>query len=136
MSTCNWNQQIFYLLSGVLFVEKSSLVLVILIFQMFIMFPEPTQITCVASVWPQHIGFSLLYGALLLKTWRFVKISVTILCTTWVKYGYLKSIFLSLEYGYLLLKIFSLMLFHLNHNIIEFNNLLTYDIRCMTAIHS
>lgn len=47
------------------------------LFQMFVMFPEPTQITCIASAWPQHLGFSLLYGALLLKTWRWVCVHIS-----------------------------------------------------------
>ncbi|KAI0223204.1 G_PROTEIN_RECEP_F3_4 domain-containing protein [Lamellibrachia satsuma] len=37
---------------------------------MFVLFPEPTDLTCLIRSWPQHIGFCLAYGAVLLKTWR------------------------------------------------------------------
>ncbi|KAL5008798.1 hypothetical protein ScPMuIL_014379 [Solemya velum] len=36
----------------------------------FVIFPEPTAIICAAKGWPMHIGFVLMYGALVLKTWR------------------------------------------------------------------
>lgn len=36
------------------------------------MFPLPSIYLCVARVWLREIGFSLTYGALMLKTWRWV----------------------------------------------------------------
>lgn len=35
-----------------------------------VMYPRPTVYTCTARVWLREIGFSLTYGALMLKTWR------------------------------------------------------------------
>ncbi|XP_018565619.1 probable G-protein coupled receptor CG31760 [Anoplophora glabripennis] len=37
---------------------------------MIVMYPKPTIYTCTARVWLREIGFSLTYGALMLKTWR------------------------------------------------------------------
>lgn len=39
-------------------------------FQMIVMYPRPNMYTCIARVWLREIGFSLTYGALMLKTWR------------------------------------------------------------------
>ncbi|KAK7487087.1 hypothetical protein BaRGS_00021582, partial [Batillaria attramentaria] len=36
----------------------------------FVMYPEPTDALCTIFVWPFHMGFALLYGSLLIKTWR------------------------------------------------------------------
>lgn len=38
--------------------------------QMIVMYPKPNVITCIARFWLREIGFSLTYGALMLKTWR------------------------------------------------------------------
>ncbi|CAB3374541.1 Hypothetical predicted protein [Cloeon dipterum] len=35
-----------------------------------VMYPQPNMITCSLRVWLREIGFSLTYGALMLKTWR------------------------------------------------------------------
>ncbi|XP_021699568.1 uncharacterized protein LOC23687899 isoform X2 [Aedes aegypti] len=35
-----------------------------------VMYPPPSLYTCTARVWLREIGFSLTYGALMLKTWR------------------------------------------------------------------
>ncbi|XP_071635755.1 uncharacterized protein [Temnothorax longispinosus] len=35
-----------------------------------VMYPRPNIITCTVRVWLREIGFSLTYGALMLKTWR------------------------------------------------------------------
>ncbi|KAF6216618.1 hypothetical protein GE061_000962 [Apolygus lucorum] len=35
-----------------------------------VMYPRPNIVTCTARVWLREIGFSLTYGALMLKTWR------------------------------------------------------------------
>ncbi|KAB0801491.1 hypothetical protein PPYR_05845 [Photinus pyralis] len=35
-----------------------------------VMYPQPSVYTCTARVWLREIGFSLTYGALMLKTWR------------------------------------------------------------------
>ncbi|XP_065220369.1 probable G-protein coupled receptor CG31760 isoform X2 [Planococcus citri] len=35
-----------------------------------VMYPAPTMITCTIKVWLREIGFSITYGALMLKTWR------------------------------------------------------------------
>ncbi|CAL8101547.1 unnamed protein product [Orchesella dallaii] len=35
-----------------------------------VMYPSPSVITCTLRVWLREIGFSLAYGALMLKTWR------------------------------------------------------------------
>ncbi|XP_071443254.1 uncharacterized protein [Hetaerina americana] len=37
---------------------------------MVVMYPPPSVATCTARVWLREIGFSLTYGALMLKTWR------------------------------------------------------------------
>ncbi|XP_050441601.1 probable G-protein coupled receptor CG31760 [Adelges cooleyi] len=37
---------------------------------MIVMYPKPNVITCIARFWLREIGFSLTYGALMLKTWR------------------------------------------------------------------
>lgn len=42
------------------------------LFQMFIIFPEPTDVLCAITPWIHHTGFNLMYGALILKTWRLV----------------------------------------------------------------
>lgn len=34
------------------------------------MYPNPNLYTCTARIWLREIGFSLTYGALMLKTWR------------------------------------------------------------------
>lgn len=36
------------------------------------MYPPPSIYTCTARIWLREIGFSLTYGALMLKTWRWV----------------------------------------------------------------
>lgn len=36
------------------------------------MFPDANEVLCMLLPWPYHLGFVLMYGALLLKTWRFV----------------------------------------------------------------
>lgn len=46
------------------------------LFQTIVMYPRPNVITCTVRVWLREIGFSLTYGALMLKTWRWVS-SVT-----------------------------------------------------------
>ncbi|XP_014217479.1 probable G-protein coupled receptor CG31760 isoform X2 [Copidosoma floridanum] len=35
-----------------------------------VMYPQPNIVTCTVRVWLREIGFSLTYGALMLKTWR------------------------------------------------------------------
>ncbi|CAD7077338.1 unnamed protein product [Hermetia illucens] len=35
-----------------------------------VMYPPPSLYTCTARIWLREIGFSLTYGALMLKTWR------------------------------------------------------------------
>lgn len=35
-----------------------------------LMYPEPTDLLCTIFIWPFHIGFVLLYGSLIIKTWR------------------------------------------------------------------
>ncbi|XP_046596779.1 probable G-protein coupled receptor 158 isoform X1 [Neodiprion lecontei] len=35
-----------------------------------VMYPRPNVVTCTVRVWLREIGFSLTYGALMLKTWR------------------------------------------------------------------
>ncbi|XP_063981143.1 metabotropic glycine receptor-like [Diachasmimorpha longicaudata] len=35
-----------------------------------VMYPRPNVVTCTVRVWFREIGFSLTYGALMLKTWR------------------------------------------------------------------
>jgi hypothetical protein len=39
--------------------------------QTIVMYPNPSLYTCVAKIWLREIGFSLTYGALMLKTWRY-----------------------------------------------------------------
>jgi hypothetical protein len=41
-----------------------------IVFQILVMYPSPSIITCTIRVWLREIGFSLAYGALMLKTWR------------------------------------------------------------------
>lgn len=41
--------------------------------QTIVMYPRPNVITCTVRVWLREIGFSLTYGALMLKTWRWVR---------------------------------------------------------------
>ncbi|KAH9507194.1 hypothetical protein Btru_056592 [Bulinus truncatus] len=36
----------------------------------FFMYGEATSLTCTLQIWPFHLGFVVMYGALLLKTWR------------------------------------------------------------------
>ncbi|OWF50378.1 probable G-protein coupled receptor CG31760 [Mizuhopecten yessoensis] len=38
--------------------------------KMFIAFPDATELLCILEQWLFHTGFVLMYGALLLKTWR------------------------------------------------------------------
>lgn len=38
--------------------------------QLFVMFPDADDRLCMVMPWPYHLGFVLLYGSLLLKTWR------------------------------------------------------------------
>lgn len=38
--------------------------------QTIVLYPPPSLYTCTARVWLREIGFSLTYGALMLKTWR------------------------------------------------------------------
>ncbi|ETN65048.1 hypothetical protein AND_003192 [Anopheles darlingi] len=35
-----------------------------------VMYPPPSLYSCTARIWLREIGFSLTYGALMLKTWR------------------------------------------------------------------
>lgn len=53
-------QSLKYFQISILFFELQSLV----------MYPPPSIYTCTARVWLREIGFSLTYGALMLKTWR------------------------------------------------------------------
>ncbi|XP_044576570.1 probable G-protein coupled receptor CG31760 [Cotesia glomerata] len=39
-------------------------------FTTIVMYPRPNVVTCTIRVWLREIGFSLTYGALMLKTWR------------------------------------------------------------------
>ena len=41
--------------------------------QLIVSYFKPTDISCVIKPWLQHIGFSLVYGPLALKTWRYCK---------------------------------------------------------------
>lgn len=41
-----------------------------LFFQSIVMYLPPSIYSCTARVWLREIGFSLTYGALMLKTWR------------------------------------------------------------------
>ncbi|XP_056017298.1 probable G-protein coupled receptor CG31760 [Ostrea edulis] len=43
---------------------------VLICLQMFVTFPEANDFLCMVSPWPYHLGFVLMFGALLLKTWR------------------------------------------------------------------
>ena len=46
--------------------------------QLVVSYFKPTDITCVMKPWLQHIGFSLVYGPLALKTWRYCKTNLFI----------------------------------------------------------
>ncbi|KAL1462239.1 hypothetical protein WDU94_014091, partial [Cyamophila willieti] len=39
-------------------------------FQTIVTYPRPNIVTCTSRVWLREIGFALVYGALMLKTWR------------------------------------------------------------------
>lgn len=41
--------------------------------QTIVIYPKPSVYTCTARTWLREIGFSLTYGALMLKTWRYIK---------------------------------------------------------------
>ncbi|XP_025105461.1 probable G-protein coupled receptor CG31760 isoform X2 [Pomacea canaliculata] len=43
---------------------------VLMSMSVLIMFPEASDTVCTFFIWPFHLGFSVVYGALLIKTWR------------------------------------------------------------------
>ena len=43
---------------------------ILYILQMIVMFFEASEVTCSLKIWFRELGFSISYGALLLKTWR------------------------------------------------------------------
>lgn len=45
-------------------------------FQTLVIYAKPTVYTCTARIWLREIGFSLTYGALMLKTWRYLLINL------------------------------------------------------------
>ena len=45
---------------------------VFFLFQFFFLYPETSYSTCVLRLWPMHTGFLLMYGSLIIKTWRWV----------------------------------------------------------------
>nr|XP_022313874.1 probable G-protein coupled receptor CG31760 isoform X1 [Crassostrea virginica] len=53
-----------------IFLLLMSLGGILMCVQMFVMFPNATELLCMVMPWPYHLGFVLMYGALLLKTWR------------------------------------------------------------------
>ncbi|CAI9715955.1 probable G-protein coupled receptor CG31760 [Octopus vulgaris] len=42
----------------------------IMSFEEFILYFEPTDLICQVTIWWKHLGFVVMYGALILKTWR------------------------------------------------------------------
>lgn len=42
------------------------------------MYFEPHVVTCTLRLWLREIGFSLTYGALMLKTWRWVLLDINV----------------------------------------------------------
>ena len=45
---------------------------ILCVLQVLVLYPEPTPLLCTLFVWHYHLGFCLLYGSLVLKTWRSV----------------------------------------------------------------
>ena len=42
--------------------------------QTLVLYPRPHVVTCTLRIWLREIGFALSYGALMLKTWRWVEL--------------------------------------------------------------
>ncbi|XP_078355028.1 putative G-protein coupled receptor CG31760 [Oculina patagonica] len=42
--------------------------------EVLVSFPQPSKVRCILEPWLHHVGFSLVYGSLALKTWRVVLI--------------------------------------------------------------
>ncbi|KAK6183213.1 hypothetical protein SNE40_010737 [Patella caerulea] len=53
-----------------IFLHLMCLGAILMCCQLFVAFPEPTDISCIIEIWPQHLGFSIMFGALIVKTWR------------------------------------------------------------------
>ncbi|XP_071079423.1 probable G-protein coupled receptor CG31760 [Haliotis cracherodii] len=53
-----------------LFLHLMCLGAVIMCCHGFVLYVEPSDISCTLEIWPFHCGFSIMYGALILKTWR------------------------------------------------------------------
>jgi G protein-coupled receptor 158 len=50
-----------------------------LVLQTIVLYPRPNMLTCTLRIWLREIGFALSYGALMLKTWRWVIIIYTLI---------------------------------------------------------
>ncbi|XP_067681814.1 probable G-protein coupled receptor CG31760 isoform X2 [Haliotis asinina] len=53
-----------------LFLHLMCLGAVIMCCHGFVLYGEPSDVSCTIEIWPFHCGFSVMYGALILKTWR------------------------------------------------------------------
>ncbi|KAL5008366.1 hypothetical protein ScPMuIL_013947 [Solemya velum] len=57
-------------LSSPVFLQLMCFGAMLMCFHLVVIFPEPTSVVCMATIWPIHLGFVLMYGALVMKTWR------------------------------------------------------------------
>lgn len=73
-SSCHWPLHLVIVPRQVRYRTQYYIMIFDRVFQMIVMYPKPNVITCISRVWLREIGFSLTYGALMLKTWRYVPI--------------------------------------------------------------
>ncbi|CAG5132451.1 unnamed protein product, partial [Candidula unifasciata] len=57
-----------------IFLHLMCLGAVLMCSSVLVMFGEATSLTCTLQIWPFHVGFTVMYGALLIKTWRISEI--------------------------------------------------------------
>ena len=51
----------------------------VLTLQVVVQYFEPTQTSCMVIPWLREVGFSVIYGALVLKVYRYVHVLLTVL---------------------------------------------------------
>ena len=69
---------ILYIQHGRVTSDWTTWCFIFIICQTLVLYPRPHIITCTLRIWLREIGFALSYGALMLKTWRYRVVSLTI----------------------------------------------------------
>ncbi|XP_012942993.1 probable G-protein coupled receptor CG31760 [Aplysia californica] len=68
--TFTYRKELVIKTASPIFLQLMCLGAILMCSSVFVLYGEVTSLACTIRIWPYHLGFGVMYGALLLKTWR------------------------------------------------------------------